>query len=150
MTLTTGSSIRGYSRTDRRVYEMRPISRMSSDSTVAKTGPLDADLGQLHDAACPALHGLRRAARAAVGLGRQAACRLIRRPLAGRRGSRAAHRRSACAAPATLHRRAVAQLQLAGGDDDVVRPHALDDLDLAVAALPDLDLRRAPPCRRRP
>jgi len=39
-TLTTGSSIRGYSRTESRVYEMRPISTMMSDSTVAKTGRL--------------------------------------------------------------------------------------------------------------
>ena len=40
LTLTTGSSIRGYSRTDSRVYEIRPISRMISDRTVAKTGRL--------------------------------------------------------------------------------------------------------------
>ena len=39
-TLTTGSSMRGYSRTDSRVYEMRPTSTTISDSTVAKTGRL--------------------------------------------------------------------------------------------------------------
>ena len=38
LTLTTGSSIRGYSRTASRVYEIRPTSSTISDSTVAKTG----------------------------------------------------------------------------------------------------------------
>jgi len=39
-TLTTGSSIFGYSRTAMRVYEIAPINRTASESTVAKTGRL--------------------------------------------------------------------------------------------------------------
>ena len=38
LTLTTGSSMRGYSRNDRRSNETRPISTINSDSTVASTG----------------------------------------------------------------------------------------------------------------
>ena len=52
LTLTTGSSMRGYSRTDSRVYEMRPISRMIERQHRREDGPLDADLGQLHRIAC--------------------------------------------------------------------------------------------------
>src|SRR4051812_43724926 len=37
-TVTTGSSMRGYSRTDRREYEMSPMSSTTMDSTVANTG----------------------------------------------------------------------------------------------------------------
>src|SRR6185295_4390293 len=47
LTLTTGSSMRGYSRTDRRWYEMRPTSRMMSDSTVANTGRLMHSSGRV-------------------------------------------------------------------------------------------------------
>jgi hypothetical protein len=38
VTVTTGSSMRGYSRTARRSKDTRPTSRIISDITVAKTG----------------------------------------------------------------------------------------------------------------
>jgi hypothetical protein len=37
-TVTTGSSIFGYSRTDKRSKDTKPIKMISSDSTVASTG----------------------------------------------------------------------------------------------------------------
>ena len=47
LTLTTGSSMRGYSRTDRRWYEIRPSSRMTSDRTVANTGRFTQSSGRV-------------------------------------------------------------------------------------------------------
>src|SRR5689334_25083854 len=111
--------MRGYSRTDSRVYEISPTSKMISDSTVAKTGRLMQISGS-----CIALR-LRR--------GRRGVIRLAARRRLGRSG-----RRGRTVGDRYCH--AVAQLELAGGDDDVVRREALQHFDAPVASLADVDL----------
>src|SRR5450432_1900171 len=126
-TLTTGSSMRGYSRTDRRVYEISPTRTMVSDSTVASTGRLTQISGNTMAAVRTSRSGLRCGRRRGrVDLGRYAHSGRRRRGTRWRGG--ADH----------LHRNAFAQLELARRDDHVVVLQALDDFSLAVATLADL------------
>src|SRR6476619_1522321 len=122
LTLTTGSSIRGYSRTESRVYEIRPISRMISDSTVANTGRLMQISGS-----CMNQRLVSALLRRDVGT-----VSVVARP--GRGGGR----RTRCRAD--RHRHPFAQLELTGRDDHVVDVEALQHFHLAVAALADVPL----------
>src|ERR1700682_3237912 len=99
---------------------MSPISRMMSDSTVAKTGRLMHISGRSIENARAS--GLRRRRRG-VRLGRRDGRR--RRALNG----------------GNLNRHAVANLELARGDDDVAVAKALHYFGFAIPALADLDLR---------
>src|SRR5690242_8458654 len=111
LTLTTGSSMRGYSRTESRVYEIRPINRMISDSTVAKTGRLMQISGScIGSGAASALRARRLRT---VGVGARS----------GRCGRCGSGRR------ADGYRHSVAELELTRRDDEVVEREALQHFD---------------------
>src|SRR6185369_6829652 len=101
--------MRGYSRTDRREYEMSPMRSTTIESTVAKTGRRMQISGRVIARAL------------ALDLGR-------------RRRVAPADRRGRGGAVGDGHRRALAQLDDARGDDDVLGREAAHDLDAALAA----------------
>src|SRR5687768_13325278 len=157
-TLTIGSSIRGYSRTASRVYEMSPMSRMTSDSTVARTGRLmqisgsrmagsDSDLIVVPaNAGTQRLHSDKTLGPRLRGDDKIASRfrRLRRRDPVGsrRRGDASLRVETWRAARRTLYGddRTIAQPLLTGRHDDVADGHAVDDLRFAVAPLPDVHL----------
>ncbi len=109
--------------------------------------PLDADFGQLHRRLLAAVRTWApRSSR--LGLGRRRHRSAI--PDAADRGAASPRTPARRSAAATLHRHAVAQLQLSGGDDDVV------GIDAAARSRPcrrgagRSRSCRASPCRRRP
>src|SRR4051812_24180336 len=127
--------MRGYSRTANRWYEMRPTRRMTSESTVAKTGRL--------------MHSSGRVMRLGPGSRRVDVAALERGGASRGNGRCPRLDRGAARLPRRVLRRlaandadgaAVADLELAGGHDHVARLEPGDDLDLAVAALTRLDL----------
>src|SRR5581483_10961279 len=138
-TLTTGSLMRGSSRTERRVYEIIPTSRMMSESTVAKTGRLMHISGS-----CMSGFGARRRADVRLGGTRRPRLRRILGCAAlsggGWRGLACGRARIGGIDARDLHRNAVAQLELPRGHDDVLGEQTLHDLGLRVAALSHLDL----------
>src|SRR5688500_83884 len=101
--------MRGYSRTERREYEMSPTSSTTIDSTVANTGRRMQVSGSV--TASP------------LGLG-------------GRRVQHGTRRRRDRGV-GDLDRDALAQLHAAGGHHGVLGGEALDHLDLAIAARAD-------------
>ena len=147
LTLTSGSSMRGYSRRLSWLNDTRPIRISSSDITLASTGRR-IDVSEIF----MTILQFRRPLRAEPADGGPEAA-----PEAGRPPARGPP--AATAAPGLLrsidaHRQAVAaqQARLARGGDDVAGLQALQDLDLAGQAQADARLQplRHLACRRAP
>src|SRR5688572_10799762 len=148
--------MRGYSRTESRVYEISPTRTMTSDSTVAKTGRVMQISGSRMDSrmlagqwwttarnrACVATRAGRTSMRPRSHPSRPR--RLRSHDIVGPRGPDGggllvqAGRVGGCALH--LHDPTVAQPLLSCGHHDIAHRDAFGDLRLAVAPLTDVDL----------